>query len=74
MIPETYGVAVPQRVEFKRISQIITGGSQVLELTADTHTVTVKFDLQKDRNKLISVSCKSNVYFCIKWTTNCMNA
>lgn len=65
---EAYGVAVPQRVEFKRISQIITGGFQVLELTADTHTITVKFDLQKDRNKLVSVSCKSNDCFCIKWT------
>lgn len=53
---EAYGVAVPQRVEFKSLSKIITGGSQVLKLTADTHTITVKFDLEKE-SKAISALC-----------------
>lgn len=42
---EAYGVAVPQWIQFQRLSQVVAARTLLLKLTAHTHSIAVKLEL-----------------------------
>lgn len=48
---EAYGVAVPQWIQFQRLSQVVAARTLLLKLTAHTHSIAVKLELGGRRGK-----------------------